>query len=61
MVFYDTKFHFRSDYDAYLGRATQGESATPGLRSSSGADAPKPNNSGEVGQDFSRALHEQKR
>jgi hypothetical protein len=60
-VFYDTKVYFRSDYDAYLGRATQGESATPGPRSSSGADAPKPNNSGEVGQDFSRAVSDRLR
>ena len=60
-VFYDTKVYFRSDYDAYLGRTTQGASATPGSRSSSGADAPQPDNSGEVGKDFSRAVSDRLR
>ena len=60
-VFYDTKVYFRSDYDAYLGRTTQGASATPGSRSSSGADVAQPDNSGEVGKDFSRAVSDRLR
>jgi hypothetical protein len=61
LVWYDTKVHFRSDYDAYLGRNAEGAGTTPGQGSSSGANAAKPNNSGEVGQDFSRTVSDRLR
>jgi len=61
VVHYDTKVYFRNDYDAYLTRAagegTQGERGIgPG-----GPDVAQANPSGEVGQDFSRAVSDRLR
>jgi hypothetical protein len=61
LVFYDTKVHFRGDYEEYLTRATgEGTQGTRGIRPG-GADVAQPNNSGEVGQDFSRAVSDRLR
>ena len=48
VVWYDTKVHFRSDYDAYLGRNVEGTGATPGSQPSSGANVAQPNTSRKV-------------
>ena len=48
VVWYDTKVHFRSDYDAYLGRNVEGAGATPGSKPSSGANVAQPNTSRKV-------------
>lgn len=48
VVWYDTKVHFRSDYDAYLGRTVEGTGAAPGQGSSSGANVAQPNTSRKV-------------
>jgi hypothetical protein len=61
VVWYDTKVHFRSDYDAYLGRNADGAGAALGQKSSSGADVAQPDNSGKVGKDFSRAVSDRLR
>jgi hypothetical protein len=61
LVWYDTKVHFRSDYDAYLGRNAEGAGTTPGQGSSSGANAAQPNSSGKVGEDFSRTVSDRLR
>lgn len=61
VVHYDTKVYFRSDYDAYLARAAgEGNQGERGVRSR-GADVAQPNTSGEVGQDFSRAVSDRLR
>ena len=61
VVHYDTKVYFRNDYDAYLAR-TVGE-GTQGERGigSRGTDVAQPDNSGEVGKDFSRAVSDRLR
>jgi hypothetical protein len=56
VVYYDTKVHFRSDYDAYLGRNAEGRNPTSGAGSSSGANATQSDSSGKVGQDFARGV-----
>jgi hypothetical protein len=56
LVWYDTKVHFRSDYDAYLGRNVEDSRGAPGERSSGGADAAQPDNSGTVGQKLPGAV-----
>lgn len=48
LVWYDTKVHFRSDYDAYLGRTVEGTGAAPGSQPSSGANVAQPNTSRKV-------------
>ena len=61
LVFYDTKVHFRGDYDEYLTRATGQVNPAQGGARPTGADVAQPNNSGEVGQDFSRAVSDRLR
>jgi hypothetical protein len=61
VVYYDTKVHFRSDYDAYLGRNAEGRNPTSGAGSSSGANATQSSTSGEVGKDFTRAVSDRLR
>ena len=61
VVHYDTKVYFRSDYDAYLTRATgEGAQAARGVGSSS-ADAAQADRGREVGKDFSRAVSDRLR
>lgn len=56
VVYYDTKVYFRSDYDEYLARtAGTGNSEARGAKPSS-ANVAQPDRSGEVEQDFSRAV-----
>ena len=61
VVYYDTKVHFRSDYDAYLGRNAEGGNPTSGTGSSSGANATQSDSSGKVGQDFTRGVSDRLR
>jgi hypothetical protein len=61
VVYYDTKVHFRSDYDAYLGRNVEGRNPTSGSESSSGANATQSDSSGKVGQDFARGVSDRLR
>jgi hypothetical protein len=61
VVYYDTKVHFRSDYDAYLGRNAEGRNPTSGAGSSSGANATQSDSSGKVGQDFARGVSDRLR
>jgi len=61
LVWYDTKVFFRSDYDAYLGRNVEGTGTALGQGSPGGANAAQSNPSGEVGQDFSRAVSDRLR
>jgi hypothetical protein len=61
VIWYDTKVHFRSDYNAYLGRNVEGTGTTPGQGSPSGSDVTQPSASGEVGQDFSRTVSDRLR
>jgi len=61
VVYYDTKVHFRSDYDAYLGRNAEGRNPTSGSGSSSGANATQSDSSGKVGQDFARGVSDRLR
>ena len=61
VVHYDTKVYFRSDYDAYLTRATgEGAQAARGV-GSSGSDAAQADRGREVGKDFSRAVSDRLR
>jgi hypothetical protein len=61
VVHYDTKVYFRNDYDAYLTRATgEGTQGERGI-GSGGSDVAQANPSGEVGQDFSRAVSDRLR
>ena len=56
MVYSDTKFQFRSDYDAYLARTTgNGNQGERGV-GSPGANATQSDSSGKVGQDISRTV-----
>jgi len=61
LVHYDTKVYFRSDYDAYLATTTGNGNQGKRGASTTGADVAQPNNSGEVGQDFSRAVSDRLR
>lgn len=61
VVYYDTKVHFRSDYDAYLGRNVEGRNPASGSESSSGANATQSDSSGKVGQDFARGVSDRLR
>ena len=61
VVYYDTKVHFRSDYDAYLGRNAEGRNPTSGTGSSSGANATQSDSSGKVGQVFARGVSDRLR
>jgi len=56
LVFYDTKVYFRGDYDEYLTRTAGQANPTQGGARPTGADVAQPNTSGEVGQDFTRAV-----
>lgn len=56
LVWYDTKVYFRSDYDAYLARTSEGAGGAPGQGSSGGADAPRSDRGAAVGQDLSGAV-----
>lgn len=61
LVWYDTKVHFRSDYDAYLGRNAEGSGRAPGQGSPSGANVTQSDNSGKVGKDFARGVSDRLR
>jgi hypothetical protein len=61
MVYYDTKVHFRSDYDGYLAGTTGQTNPTQGGTRPSGAGVAQSNTSGEVGKDFSRAVSDRLR
>jgi hypothetical protein len=61
LVHYDTKVYFRSDYDAYLARATGNGNQGERGASPVGANVAQPDNSGEVGKDFSRAVSDRLR
>jgi hypothetical protein len=56
LVWYDTKVHFRSDYDVYLGRNVGQAGATPGAKPPVGANAAQSDNSAKVGKESSRAV-----
>jgi len=56
LVYYDTKVHFRSDYDVYLARTTGATNQSQGGGLSSSTNATQSNSSGEVGKEFSRAV-----
>lgn len=56
LVWYDTKVYFRGDYDAYLGRTTEGARGAPGQGSSGGANAAQPDNGRAVRQKLSGAV-----
>lgn len=61
MVYYDTKVHFRSDYDEYLARSAGPTNQSQGGGLSSSANATQSNSSGKVGQDFGRAVSDRLR
>ena len=56
MAYSDTKFQFRSDYDAYLARTTGPTNQSQGGGLSSSANATQSDSSGKVGQDISRTV-----
>ena len=56
LVWYDTKVYFRGDYDAYLGRTTEGTRGASGQGSPSRANAAQPDNGGAVRQKLSGAV-----
>jgi len=61
MVYYDTKVHFRSDYDEYLARTAGPTNQSQGGGLSSSANATQSDSSGKVGQDFGRAVSDRLR
>jgi hypothetical protein len=61
LVYYDTKVHFRSDYDEYLARSTGPTNQSQGGGRSSGANAAESNSSGKVGEEFTRAVSDRLR
>lgn len=61
VVYYDTKVHIRSDYDAYLGRTVAGKNSTSGSGSSISPNATQSDSSGKVGQDFARGVSDRLR
>lgn len=61
LVWYDTKVHFRSDYDVYLKRNAGNAGEGAGVGSSGSANATQSNNSGTVGKEFTRAVSDRLR
>ena len=61
IVYYDTKVYFKDNYDEYLTRTTGQVNPAQGGGLSSGANVAQPDNSGEVGKDFSRAVSDRLR
>lgn len=61
MVYYDTKVHFRSDYDEYLARTAGPTNQSQGGGFPSGANATQSDSSGKVGQDFTRGVSDRLR
>jgi hypothetical protein len=56
LVWYDTKVHFRSDYDVYLKGNAEKAGGSAGVGSSGSANATQSNSSGAVGKKLSGAV-----
>ena len=56
LVWYDTKVYFRSDYDAYLARTSEGAGGAPGQGPSGSTNASRSDRGAAIGQDLPGAV-----